>query len=286
MTKIEYRSIDRTIVPANIVRPDPGREPELQWLPVENLILDSNYQRDIRADGRARIRRIAGKFSWTKFAPVVVTPFHDSGLYAIIDGQHRTTAAAGIGIERVPCLIIYVDVAGAAESFAAINGEITRVHALERFRARIAAGDPEAIALSETCKIAGIEICAYPICSEDMKPGQTVALVALESSLAKVGRDTMITALQCVTLTENNVPGALRGPIIRALCQLMHNSPLWREGSAGALLDAFDDIDVMDLYERASRSSKNGMTGAELCHLLKIELVRKLGPPIAIGATA
>jgi ParB-like chromosome segregation protein Spo0J len=38
-------------------------------------------------------------------APVVVSPV-ERGKFAIIDGQHRTTSAAILGVECVPCQIV------------------------------------------------------------------------------------------------------------------------------------------------------------------------------------
>lgn len=281
--KAEFRHIDRSYASAVTSPPEPGPVPVLEWIPIESLVIDETYQRGIRKDGGHRIRRIAQAFSWTKFAPVIVTPVGDGGWYAIIDGQHRTTAAAACGMERVPCQIIRVDAAGAAAAFAAINGEVTQVTNLEKFRARIAAGDESAIDLRDACAVAGVTICRYPIPADDMKPGETLALGALEAGM-KEGRDTLITALQCITETNNNLPGVLRASVIRALVQTMVVSPRWRE-AGGALLEAFDDIDVFDLYERALRS-RLAATRDELVMLLKLALTRKLGAPVEIGMTA
>ena len=41
----------------------------------------------------AHLRRIAEQFDWRLFAPVIVAPI-EGGLFAVIDGQHRTHAAA------------------------------------------------------------------------------------------------------------------------------------------------------------------------------------------------
>jgi hypothetical protein len=63
---------------------------------------------------------------WAKFSPVIVAPV-EGGMFSIIDGQHRATAAMLRGIEKVPCEIVHIDRARQAEAFAAINGNITRV---------------------------------------------------------------------------------------------------------------------------------------------------------------
>src|SRR5271155_3794699 len=82
-----------------------GAAPMLQWLKITDLVVDPAYQRPIIGKGRQNVDRIAREFSWSCFAPVVVSPV-EGGKFAIIDGQHRTTSAAMLGFESVPCQIV------------------------------------------------------------------------------------------------------------------------------------------------------------------------------------
>lgn len=109
---------------------DYGPVPEMRWLPIGKLIVDDAYQREITPAGQRNIRAIADAFSWMKFAPVVVSPVA-GGAYAIVDGQHRTTAAATIGVDSVPCLIIQADRKQQAQAFRAINGQVIRAISLD-----------------------------------------------------------------------------------------------------------------------------------------------------------
>src|ERR1700693_5195445 len=77
----------------------------LQWLKITDLVVDPAYQRPIVGKGRRNVDRIARAFSWSCFAPVVVSPV-EGGKFAIIDGQHRTTAAALVGFDSVPCQVV------------------------------------------------------------------------------------------------------------------------------------------------------------------------------------
>ena len=120
-----------------------GPAPVLQWLPIDQLGIDPAYQRDILRRGHDNIGRIARRFDWRKFGTVIVAPIA-GGRYAIVDGQHRTTAAAVRGIESVPCQIIMADPGEQAAAFAAINGAVTGMTPLQLHAARVAAGDPDA----------------------------------------------------------------------------------------------------------------------------------------------
>jgi hypothetical protein len=51
-----------------------GAVPMLQWLKIADLVIDPAYQRPIIGRGRQNVERIARAFSWSCFAPVVVSP--------------------------------------------------------------------------------------------------------------------------------------------------------------------------------------------------------------------
>jgi hypothetical protein len=78
-----------------------------------------------------------------------------------------------------------------------------------------------------------------------MKVGQTHAIAAMKNCLKNYGRNTLITALQCITKTSDGNPGFVRATIVEALCSVLHNSPEWRE-AGDLLLRAMDDFDFAD----------------------------------------
>jgi hypothetical protein len=98
------------------------------------------------------------------------------------------------------------------------------------------------------CACAQVELLRYPVPINKQGPGQTMAAGAMTQCLKRYGEATLITALQCVTQTANNQPGALRARTIKALCDVLHRNPEWRE-SGLRLLEAFDSIDLMSLQE-------------------------------------
>jgi hypothetical protein len=79
-------------------------------------------------------------------------------------------------------------------------------------------------------------------------PGQTMAVGAITRCLRQYGEATLITALQCVTQTSNNQPGALSARTIKALCAVLH-ADTQRRDSGLALFEAFDSIDLMSIQE-------------------------------------
>lgn len=227
------RSIDAGEFAALEAVPDVGAAPMLQWVKICDLVVDDRYQRPIYGAGRTNVRRIAAEFRWSKFAPLVVAPV-EGGRFAIIDGQHRATAAALLQIESVPAQVIIADLVEQAAAFKSINGQVTRMHRLALHAAAIAAGDPDAAELASVAEAAGVTLLRYPVQTDKQAPGETMALGAIIEGLRLFGRETVITALQCVTETTNNRPGVLAGPIIKALTSCLGASATFREGGGGA----------------------------------------------------
>lgn len=194
----------RELVLDNLTKPavrDPGPEPVLDWLPIDKLCIDPEYQREIGNDGRRNILRIATAFEWTKFSPVVVPPV-SLGRFAIIDGQHRTTAAKLCGFERVPCLVLLLDRAGQAASFAAINGSVTRITPFVIFRAALAAGEGWAVQAQRVAVDAGCKVMTFKNSTHDRHPGEIYGINTLRDLIARHGEAAVTTALKAYKLSE------------------------------------------------------------------------------------
>nr|WP_314085688.1 ParB/RepB/Spo0J family partition protein [uncultured Shinella sp.] len=223
----------------------PGPVPQLLWISTEEFVIDGSYQREISRRGRENIQYIAENFDWSKFAPVIVAPV-EGGLYAIVDGQHRTTAAIIRGIEKVPCQVVQADRTQQAAAYAAVNGNITKTTPQQLFYARLAAGNNEAQELADVCSAAGVEISRKNLVLAKMKVGQTQAVGALGRCLREYGKETLITALQCITETADGNAGFVRATIVEGLCEALHES-VWRDAGE-ALLRAMDHFSFPDSW--------------------------------------
>lgn len=199
---------------------EPGKRPELRWLKIKQLRIDPRYQREIGERGARNVLEIAHHFKWNKFSIVVVAPI-GGDLYAIVDGQHHTTSAALRGFDEVPCVIIEADESEQADSFVAINANVTAMSPLQLHAARLAAGNSTATLLTKVCKEAGVAICRYPVPANKIKPGETLAVAMLHAALEKYGRDVLIAALSCITQTRKGNPGMIRQQIVSALCAVL-----------------------------------------------------------------
>jgi ParB-like nuclease domain len=227
-----------------------GAVPMLQWMKIADLVVDPAYQRPFTDKGRLNVDRIAASFSWSCFSPVVVSPV-EGGKFAIIDGQHRTTAAAILGIECVPCQIVIAAQDEQAAAFKAINATTTPISQMALHAAALVANEPSAIRIAHICARTDVELLRYPIAVDKQRPGQTMAAGAIARCLEQYGETTLITALQCVTRTSNNKTGALSARMIKTLCAVLHGNPIWLDQGA-TLLEAFDSIDLMGIQDASA----------------------------------
>jgi hypothetical protein len=113
--------------------------------------------------------------------------------------------------------------------------------------AAVAAKEPWATEIADVCARAEVDLLRYPVPADLQAPGQTMAVGAISKCLKQYGADTLITALQCVTQTENNTPGMLSSRMIKALCEVLHDNPAWRDGGL-ALLEIFHQIDLDQVH--------------------------------------
>lgn len=234
-----------------------GERPELQWVKIAKLRIDPRYQREIGRRGTENILAIAPAFKWAKFAPVVIAPIA-GGLFAIVDGQHRTTAAALRGFESVPCVIIAVSDADQADAFVAINANVTAMSPLQLHAARLAAGNAAAALLTTVCAEAGVTICRYPVPANKMKPGETLAVAMLQGALDKYGRDVLVAALSCITRTRRGNPGMIRQQIVNGLCAALEAEKGWLK-DLKALVFRMQTFDFGEQFNTArSRSIETG----------------------------
>jgi hypothetical protein len=221
----------------------------LQWIKIADLLVDPAYQRPIIGRGRTNVARIARSFRWTFFAPVVVSPV-EGGRFAIIDGQHRTTAAALCGYDTVPCQVVIAAQGEQAAAFKAINGMTTPITPMALYAAALTAREDWALEITEICKSAEVSLLRYPLAVERQAPGQTMAVGALRACLRRYGRETLVMALRCVTRTHNNIPGVLSARMIKALCEAMTFADL-KDVGEDRLIRAMEAIDLDAIQQAA-----------------------------------
>jgi len=191
---------------------DPGPKPLMKWLPIEKLLVDKRYQRDLVSK---RIQKMLTRFNWRDFQPVTVAEVEE-GRYAVLDGQHRVKAAElHPEIKEVPCYIVEApELKNQAQTFVTINRERAAVRPVDIYFAGIAAGDEEALKIESMLNGLGIRV--WQGASGSFPPKTTGAIGAIRRGLASYGEWATREALRIITEVHPETYGALRGAYIIA----------------------------------------------------------------------
>lgn len=180
--------------------------PLLQWVAIADLVIDERYQRGITSAGRRHIQAMADSFDWKAFGAISCAAT-EGGKLAVVDGQHRVHAAALVGLDRVPAVIVPMTPAQQAAAFHAVNSARKRMDLGDTFRARLAAGDPLAVRADAAVSAAGCRLMTYVPSSLQRKPRE-VFTHALILGMIQRGADAVVTAgLRAMAASEaGNAP--------------------------------------------------------------------------------
>ena len=241
-----------------------GPAPMLQWIEIDNLVVDERYQRDLKRGNWTAIRKIAAGFRWSRFSPVLVAPV-EGGLFAIIDGQHRSHAAALCGFDRVPCQVVQMDLEEQAASFAAVNGAVTKVTVRQIFKAALAARDEWAVACAKVVSDAGCVLMTRNGDADSKKPGEIYAIGLIRQHV-EAGQDAAVTmALRGIRQSESGEDAAAyTNEIIKPLISALVDRP-WIVKHGTNLAPFLDEFDIWAALDRSAEFSRNrrrqGATG-------------------------
>lgn len=171
------------------LNPPLGMLPALQYLLPVQLRIDEAYQRSLDTDAsRTLVRSIAQHWNWDLCQPLVVSRRTDGALY-VIDGQHRLEAARLRGdIAQLPAVVVqYADPADEAASFVHLNQQRRPLSKIDLFKAAIASGDSEAIAIVAALKAAGLQLAGHSNYTA-WKPGMVANISGIERAWRRHGK--------------------------------------------------------------------------------------------------
>lgn len=199
---------------------DIGARPDLKWVPVDQINVDRNYQRDIKP---LRVKQILAEFSWKKFGALQLSQQPD-GSFNVFDGQHRHAAAKlHPDVDEVPAVIIHAeDGRDEAEAFLGVNVNRTAVTPIERYWAGLEAGDPDMMAVCSVLEEAGCEIVQA---QGLVAVGKTHAVHAISRAIKRSGEEAVTGALKILREAWPADKSALKGTLITSLARILKNNP-------------------------------------------------------------
>lgn len=152
--------------------PPQGALPVLQYCTPDQLQIDTAYQRALDDRSQRLVADIARGWDWGLCQPLVVARRVEGDLF-VVDGQHRLAAAKLRGdIAQLPCVLFNaINAASEAETFVKLNQQRRPLTAFALYRAAVAAGEAEAVALETIVRACGLSVAGASDPAK-LKPGQ------------------------------------------------------------------------------------------------------------------
>ena len=197
-----------------------GALPELQFVPVDAITVDHNYQREIKP---RRVQQILKEFHWSKFGALSLSR-HPDGSLSVYDGQHRLAAArAHPRIDKVPAVIVDIDtMKDEAAAFLSVNIDRTAVTTIERYYAGIEAQDPDMIRVRDVLARAECEV--VPAQGIGKRANRTQAITAVLRAIQRYGEKAVVQSCLTLVCAWPKDGDALAGTLITALSRLYRNN--------------------------------------------------------------
>jgi ParB-like nuclease domain len=144
--------------PETEILADAERAGTFERIPLALLKVDHVYQRELSAD---LVEKIARAWDVAVSGPIVVSRRPNGDLY-IVDGQHRAAGATKAGETDILARVID-GLTAPTEAAMRLRGNVRRSDkSHERFRAQLAAGNPESLHIQEICSMFDTQINPWP----------------------------------------------------------------------------------------------------------------------------
>lgn len=197
-----------------------GDKPRLEWVAIERIRVDRNYQSDLKP---GRVKQILREFEWSKFGALQLAEQAD-GSFHVFDGQHRHEAARlHPDVTEVPAVIIAVDGGREeADAFLGVNTNRSAVTPIERYWAGLEAGYPAMMAVCSVLDEAGCEVVQG---LGLVAPNKTAAVQAISRAIQRYGEEAVTEAIRLLRAAWPTAKDALKGTLISALSRIVKNNP-------------------------------------------------------------
>ncbi len=213
-----------------IIGPVRGAPPTLEWVGVDRLSVDPDYQR--ATDGPHSRRIVLGmrkQWDWALCQPLVVSRRSDGSLW-ILDGQHRHAGATERGdIPHLPCVILTDrDPAQEAEAFVALNTQRQKLSQADVFNGMLAAGDESAKTVAAIIAETGWRVRKSSN-SAIFHPGDLVCAPKLARMIKTHGECVVRNALTALREAYPDTPVNCSARLLSAL------ATIYRDGNLGGI---------------------------------------------------
>lgn len=185
---------------------------------LKDIVLDEAYG---RTPSTKAIERLANSWNREK-AGVLYLSLRKGGIYACIDGWHRTLAGRKAGEKTLPAKVyIDLEIAEEAELYDAFNRMRLKPNPNETFKARLAYREPVAVEINYLVRSQGLDIAL----DRSGHNGTIKGVASLESAHAILGETPFLDMLGLLRDGLGREKGAFQGPAIHGMAHFLKRYP-------------------------------------------------------------
>lgn len=249
----------------------------LEWISPALLFVDESYARPIV---QATLDRLKSDWNWRALTTLSVSlrpgPKEQ---YAILDGRHRYLAALALNIKELPCRV-QIDLTVEEESLLVpkLNDQ-RHFQPIDRFRANLRGGDPEAVEVAAICAKEGIPIDM----SGSGYRGRAVAISTILAIYREAGAMRLSTVMAMLKLAFGNEERVAVSAAIGGMSLFIARYAHVAEMARVVLKLKQTGPDVMLRKARAQHADNGGTVASGWGRALRAEYNKGLSPEKRLG---
>lgn len=235
-------------------------------VPLDQLTVDPTYQRVL---DEKRVTRIAENFNPALLGTLEVS--RRNGKCAVFDGQHRLEALKQRGAKDAPCLVHEgLSVPEEAVLFVNLQTQRKALAPLDRFRARLVAGETQAQEILGTVEAHGYRING----GAHSTANEIGAITALDRVYNRGGVEMLDKTLGLLTIWQGE-PKSTDAAIIEGLgiaIERFESSPRWEH-----VVNALAGITAQSLLRKGIAALESGGGSGSRCYSVAKEIGKLVG---------
>jgi hypothetical protein len=187
----------------------------IKSIPVKDITVDHRYQRPL---DKKRVEKMAEGFDPHLFGTLEVSARKSgrSTKYIAFEGQHRLALAKAVGLKTVDCIVHGgLEAIDEAKLFVRLHTERKSITPIDRFNARVFAGEPTALAVKAAINDAGCEV-------GEGKGESTISAITAAEKAWRLYGDTMFReALGIIGQIWSTEPNAYSGGMVQGMTRFV-----------------------------------------------------------------
>lgn len=219
-----------------------GKKQYFSKLPVSFLRVDHSYQKPL---SRAHVKKITKDFDPMGVGQIHVSKRKD-GTYWVFDGQHRLEAYRELGFNEIDCIVYEgLSIEEESKGYVFYNNTMKQTQ-LQKFKAELLAGVPEAIEINNIVRSAGLGV------DIDRNGEPIKAVAALKDIYFKFGGNDLRKTLDVLSQSFGTNKQAYQAYVIKGVHKFLKDYSKKDKFDESWLINRYKKFGIAELINQAN----------------------------------